>query len=95
MFLTLAIVKMLINIFSGSEIPAGMTAIISLTSAMDINLLSLLLMAMMVGHSFLSALLVRAVDGGSLFNCYIHFVGMVWLSALSGEISFIIMEGLV
>ncbi len=94
MFLTLAIVKMLVNIFQGSEIPPGMTSIISLTSAMDINFLALLLMAMMVGHSFLSSLMLRAVDGGSLFNCYIHFVGMVWLSAIAAELSFIIMESL-
>jgi flagellar protein FlaJ len=51
-------------------------------------------MAMMVGHSILSALLLRAVDGGSLFNCYIHFVGMVWLSAILAEISFVVMASM-
>ena len=88
MFLTLAIVKMLVNIFSGSDIPPGMTSILSLGSAVDINFLALLLMCMMVGHSFMSSILIRAVDGGSLFNCYIHFVGMVWLSAIAAEVSF-------
>jgi len=44
MFLTLAIVKMLINIFAGTDVPAGMTSIISLGSVMDINFLALLLM---------------------------------------------------
>jgi flagellar protein FlaJ len=94
MFLTLAIVKMLINIFAGTEVPAGMTSILSLGSVMDINFLALLLMGMMVGHSFLSAILLRAVDGGSLFNCYIHFVGMVWLSAILAEVSFVVMTSL-
>jgi len=94
MFLTLAIVKMLTNIFSGTDIPAGMTSILSLGSVMDINFLALLLMVMMVGHSFLSALLLRAVDGGSLFNCYIHFVGMVWLSAILAEVSFVVMASM-
>ncbi len=88
MFLTLAIVKMLINIFEGSDIPPGMTSIIALGNVVDINFLALLLMSMMVGHSLLSALMVRAVDGGSLFNSYIHFVGNVWLSAIAAEISF-------
>jgi len=36
----------------------------------------------------LSALMLRAVDGGSVFNSYIHFVGMVWLSAIAAEVSF-------
>ena len=88
MFLTLAIVKMMINIFEGSDIPAGMTSIIALGNVVDINFLAFLLMTMMVGHSLLSALIIRAVDGGSLFNTYIHFVGMVWLSAIAAEISF-------
>jgi len=88
MFLTLAIVKMLIDVFSGMDMPGGMSSIISLSTVMDINLLALLLMSMMVGHSFLSALMLRAVDGGSIFNSYIHFVGMVWLSAIAAEISF-------
>ncbi|MDO8728151.1 MAG: archaellar assembly protein FlaJ [Candidatus Methanoperedens sp.] len=94
MFLTLAIVKMLTNIFQGADIPAGMSSIISLSSVMDINFLALLLMAMMVGHSLLSSLLLRAVDGGSLFNCYIHFVGMVWLSAILAEVSFVVMTSM-
>ncbi|GFO97195.1 flagellar assembly protein J [groundwater metagenome] len=87
MFLTLGIVKMLIDIFTGMEMPGGMASIISLGSVVDINLLSLLLMGMMVGHSLLSSLMVRVVDGGSFFNSYIHFVGMVWLSAIAAEIS--------
>jgi flagellar protein FlaJ len=94
MFLTLAIVKMLTNIFAGTDIPPGMTSILSLGSVMDINFLALLLMAMMVGHSFLSALILRAVDGGSIFNCYIHFVGMVWLSAILAEVSFVVMASM-
>jgi len=92
MFLTLAIVKMLIGIFEGSEIPSGMTSILSLGNMIDINFLAFLLMVMMVGHSLMSALLIRSVDGGSYFNSYIHFVGMVWLSAVSAEISFAAMS---
>ncbi len=88
MFLTLGIVKMLIEIFSSMDVPGGMSSILSLGSVVDINLLALLLMSMMVGHSLLSALMLRAVDGGSVFNSYIHFVGMVWLSAIAAEVSF-------
>ncbi len=92
MFLTLGIVEMLTKTFSGVSMPAGMTSIFSLGSnSVDINLLALLLMSMMVGHSLLSALMLRAVDGGSVFNTYIHFVGMVWLSAVAAEISFVAM----
>jgi archaellum biogenesis protein FlaJ (TadC family) len=49
MFLILEI--MLTNIFAGTDIPPGMTSILSLGSVMDINFLALLLMAMMVGQS--------------------------------------------
>ncbi|HLB70413.1 MAG TPA: type II secretion protein F, partial [Candidatus Methanoperedens sp.] len=67
-------------------------SILSLGNMIDINFLAFLLMVMMVGHSLMSALLIRSVDGGSYFNSYIHFVGMVWLSAVSAEISFAAMS---
>lgn len=88
MFLTLGIVKMLIDIFAGMNVPAGMASILTLGNVIDINLLALFLMSMMVGHSLLCALMIRAVDGGSVFNSYIHFVGNVWLSAFAAEVSF-------
>jgi archaellum biogenesis protein FlaJ (TadC family) len=32
-------------------------------------------------------MLIRIVDGGHPFNTYTHFVGLVWISALTAELT--------
>ncbi len=87
MYLTLAIVDMLSEIFENINVPPGMDIGIPITSAssMNVELLSFLIMSMLVGHSFLSALLMRVVDGGHFSNTYNHFVGLLWASAICAE----------
>ncbi|MCE8422869.1 MAG: archaellar assembly protein FlaJ [Candidatus Methanoperedens sp.] len=87
MFLSLVIVGMLGKIFAKASLPEGMDIGISLAAAtsMNIGLMTFLLMAMLVGHSFVSSVLIRVVDGGHMFNVYTHFVGMLWISAICAE----------
>lgn len=89
MFLSLTIVKMLADVFAKTSIPQGTDIGISLTAtaAMNFESMTFLIMAMLVGHSFLSAVLIRVVDGGNMFNLYTHFVGMLWVSALCAELT--------
>jgi flagellar protein FlaJ len=89
MFLSLAIVKMLTEIFSKANIPEGMDIGLSLSSAGSFNaeFLTLLMMIMLVGHAFLSALLIRVVDGGHVFNSYTHFVGLLWTASVCAELT--------
>ncbi len=88
MFLSVAIISMLGTLFSGITTP-DMDIGISISSIMkaDVGLMSTMLMFMMVGHSLMSAILIRVVDGGHHFNTYTHFVGLVWVSALTAEIT--------
>lgn len=89
MYLSLAIVDMLSSIFKDIEVPPGMDIGIPITSAtsMNVEFLSFMIMTMMVGHSFLSALLMRVVDGGHFSNTYNHFVGLLWTSAICAEVT--------
>jgi flagellar protein FlaJ len=41
----------------------------------------------MICHSLISSMLIRVVDGGHHFNTYTHFVGLVWVSALTAELT--------
>ncbi len=41
----------------------------------------------MIGHSFMSALLIRIVDGGHMLSSTIDFVVMVWISAISAVVT--------
>jgi flagellar protein FlaJ len=88
MFLALSIIKMLAKLFSNVAIPDIDIGIsIATIGATNIPLMTSMLMVMMVCHSLISAMLIRVVDGGHHFNTYTHFVGLVWISSLTAELT--------
>jgi archaeal flagellar protein FlaJ len=88
MFLALSIIKMLAKLFSNVAIPDIDIGIsIAAIGATNIPLMTSMLMLMMVCHSLISAMLIRVVDGGHHFNTYTHFVGLVWISSLTAELT--------
>jgi flagellar protein FlaJ len=88
MFLALSIIAMLAKLFSNVSIPDIDIGIsIAAIGATNIPLMTSMLMVMMVCHSLISAMLIRVVDGGHHFNTYTHFVGLVWISALTAELT--------
>ncbi len=88
MFLSISIISMLGNLFSGITVPDVDIGIsISSIAHSDVSMMSTMVMSMMVGHSLLSAMLIRIVDGGHHFNTYTHFVGLVWVSAITAELT--------
>ncbi len=88
MFLAVSIISMLAKMFSNVSIPDIDIGIsIATISATNIPLMTTMLMIMMVCHSLISSMLIRIVDGGHHFNTYTHFVGLVWISALTAEIT--------
>jgi flagellar protein FlaJ len=89
MFLSLTIVMMLTKVFTEANMPEGVDIGISISAAagMNFDVMTFLIMGMLVGHSFLSAILIRVVDGGHMFNIYTHFVGLLWVSAICAELT--------
>ncbi len=88
MFLALSIIAMLAKLFSNVSLPEIDIGIsIATIGASNIPLMTSMLMVMMVCHSLISAMLIRVVDGGHHFNTYTHFVGLVWISALTAELT--------
>lgn len=88
MFLSISILSMLGNLFSDITVPdVDIGVSISSVAHTDVGMLSTMIMFMMVGHSLISAMLIRVVDGGHHFNTYTHFVGLVWVSAITAEIT--------
>lgn len=89
MFLSLTIVKMLTEVFTAANMPEGVDIGLSISAAAGLNfdIMTFMIMAMLVGHSFLSAVLIRVVDGGHMFNIYTHFVGLMWVSAICAELT--------
>ncbi len=88
LFLAVSIISMLAKLFSSVAMPDIDIGIsIAAIAQSNIPLLTTLLMFMMVCHSLISAMLIRIVDGGHHFNTYTHFVGLVWVSALTAELT--------
>lgn len=88
MFLAVSIISMLAKLFSNVMMPDMDVGIsVSAITHTNIGLLSGMLMFMMVCHSLISSMLIRVVDGGHHFNTYTHFVGLVWVSAISAELT--------
>lgn len=88
LYIALSVVGLMNSIFTTADIPEGMNMGLYLGSGgMDIALVSSLLMALLVLHSLISALLIRIVDGGHFFNIYTHFVGLLWASSICGEMA--------
>jgi flagellar protein FlaJ len=88
MFLSISIISMLGKLFSGITVPDVDIGIsVGGVAHMDVSMMSTMVMFMMVGHSLLSAMLIRIVDGGHHFNTYTHFVGLVWVSAITAELT--------
>jgi flagellar protein FlaJ len=88
LFLSVAIISMLAKIFSNISLPdADIGISIATIGDTNIPLMTSMLMVMMVCHSLISSMLIRVVDGGHHFNTYTHFVGLVWVSALTAELT--------
>lgn len=95
MFLSITIISMLMSLFSEAMIPdVDIGVSINTVINSNIPLLTTMLMFMMSGHSLISAMLIRVVDGGHHFNTYTHFVGLVWISSLTAEITIHVMSPL-
>jgi flagellar protein FlaJ len=88
LFLSLSIIAMLAKIFSNISLPdADIGISLAAVSNSNIPLMTSMLMVMMICHSLISSMLIRVVDGGHHFNTYTHFVGLVWVSALTAELT--------
>jgi flagellar protein FlaJ len=88
LFLAVSIIAMLAGIFSEMAIPdIDIGVSIAAIGQSNIPLMTTMLMMMMVVHSLMCATLIRVVDGGHQFNTYTHFVGLVWISALTAELT--------
>ncbi|MHC1597659.1 MAG: archaellar assembly protein FlaJ [Methermicoccaceae archaeon] len=88
MFISVSITEVIQGLYQTMEVPAGMETGFALSmGAVNVETVRLVVLFILVVHSFLSSLLVRTVDGGHIFNTYLHFVGMVWISAMSAIIT--------
>jgi len=88
MYISLGVVDLMQSMFSSVDMPPGMSmGMILYTDVGSIETLSLIVLFIMISHSFLSAVLIRVVDGGHMLSATIDFVIMVWISGISAVVT--------
>ena len=88
MYISLGVVGLMQNMFSAVEMPAGMSmGMVLYTNIGNLDTLSNMVLAIMIGHSLMSAILIRIVDGGHMLSATIDFVIMVWISGASAVVT--------
>jgi flagellar protein FlaJ len=88
MYISLGVVGLMQDMFSSVEMPAGMSmGMVLYTNIGNLDTLSYMVMAIMIGHSLMSAILIRIVDGGHMLSATIDFVIMVWISGASAVVT--------
>lgn len=84
MYISLGVVGLMQDMFTAVDMPPGMSmGMVLYTEVGNIDTLANMVMMIMVGHSLMSALLIRIVDGGHMLSSTIDFVIMVWISGVS------------
>ena len=88
MYISLGVVDLMQSMFSSVDMPPGMSmGMVLYTDVGSIETLSLMVLFIMIGHSLLSAILIRVVDGGNMLSATIDFVIMVWISGISAVVT--------
>ncbi len=88
MYISLGVVGLMQEMFATVEMPAGMSiGMVLYTNVGNMSTLENMVLGIMIGHSFLSAILIRIVDGGHMLSSTIDFVIMVWISGASAVVT--------
>lgn len=96
LFISVSVVNLLNSIFTDTDFPTEIGLGLGPGAVgIDIAMIITMLMILMMIHSLLSSILLRIVDGGHIFNIYIHFVGLLWTAGISAEMSMKIADSLI
>jgi flagellar protein FlaJ len=85
-YLSLGIVGTMQELFSSSELPPEVVGGM-IQEGFDPAILNALLLVILIGHSFASAIMIRLVEGGNLKGATQHFVIMMWIGAMSSVLT--------
>jgi flagellar protein FlaJ len=88
MYISLGVVGLMQDMFATVDMPAGMSiGMVLYTNVGNITTLENMVLGIMIGHSLMSAILIRIVDGGHMLSSTIDFVIMVWISGASAIVT--------
>jgi flagellar protein FlaJ len=87
-YISFGVVKMMNNIFTTLDVPKEITSsFLHTVEPSSLGIIPLMLLAVLVIHAIISAISIKIVDGGHMFNTFIHFVGIFWVGALTAVVT--------
>lgn len=83
MTISFTIAQVINTLYMGLNVNAGaLSGILYTTSPSSLQIVSFIIFTVFIIHSLLSAVLIRVIDGGHYLNSLIHFVFLLWTSAI-------------
>lgn len=95
LYISYGVIDTLSKLYSTLELPRNIIGnLLYPVSGIDMAYLNIAIQFILMFHAVISSIIVKIVDGGRWMSGLVHMVGMLWLAAVSGYVSQIVISQL-
>jgi len=88
LYISYGVIETLSKLYSTLELPRNVIGnLLYPVSGIDMAYLNIAIQFILMFHAVISSIIVKIVDGGRWMSGLVHMVGMLWLAAISGYVS--------
>ncbi len=88
LYVSFGVVEAMNRMFSSLKIPGKfLQGLLHTVSGLDLAYLNAAILFILFFHAIIASIAIKMIDGGRWMSGFVHLVGMMWLAAVSGYIS--------
>ncbi len=88
LYVSFGVVEAMNKMFSSLKIPGNfLQGLLHTVSGLDLAYLNAAILFILFFHAIIASIAIKMVDGGRWMSGFVHLVGMIWLAAISGYVS--------
>ena len=88
LYVSFGVVEAMNKMFSSLKIPGKfLQGLLHTVSGLDLAYLNVAILFILFFHAIIASIAIKMVDGGRWMSGFMHLVGMIWLAAISGYVS--------
>ncbi len=88
LYISFGVVEAMNRMFSSLKIPGKfLQGLLHTVSGLDLAYLNAAILFILFFHAIIASIAIKMIDGGRWMSGFVHLVGMMWLAAVSGYIS--------
>ncbi len=88
LYVSFGVVEAMNKMFSLLKIPGKfIQGLLHTVSGLDLAYLNVAILFILFFHAIIASIAIKMVDGGRWMSGFMHLVGMIWLAAISGYVS--------